>query len=82
MASTITTPNGSGPLLEQARKSRGISLEDMAEALGIDPAALEAIERDGIGGGMGIDEFAALAHAYRLTMAQIAQAAERGSLDE
>lgn len=82
MASTITTPNGSGPLLEQARTRRGLSLEDMAQESGIDPAALEAIERDGIGGGMGIDEFAALAHAYRLTMAQIAQAAERGSLDE
>lgn len=82
MASTITTPNGSGPLLEQARTRRGLSLEDMAQESGIDPAALETIERDGIGGSMGIDEFAALAHAYRLTMAQVAQAAERGSLDE
>ena len=82
MASTITTPNGSGPLLEHARTRRGLSLEDMAQELGIEPSTLAEIERDGIGGGMGIDEFAALAHAYRLTMAQIAQAAERCNLDE
>ena len=82
MAHRLTTPNGSGPLLEAARLSRGTSLEGMAGALGIEPADLETIEREGISGSMGVDELAALGYAYRLTMAQIAQAAENGLADE
>lgn len=74
----LATPNSSGALLEQARESRGISLEDMARELGIEPAVLAEIERDGIGGGMGIDEFAALGNAYDLKLSTIAQAAESG----
>lgn len=73
MAHRLTTPNGSGPLLEAARLSRGTSLEDMAGALGIEPADLETIEREGISGSMGVDEFAAVCHAYGMTMEEVAE---------
>lgn len=78
MARRLTTPNGSGPLLEQARRSRGLTIEDMAASLDMEPAALAEIERDGIGGGMGIDELTAIGDTYGLALSTIAQAAEDG----
>ena len=77
MATIITTPNGSGPLLERARAKRGLSLEDVARTLDMEPADVADLERDGIGGSTGLDEIYTLGVVYGVRPSTIAEAAQR-----
>lgn len=71
----LTRPNKSGSYLRAAREALGLSIEDVAEAVGRKPRTVASWERLGIPRRMMFSTFCALADTCHVNMERLADLA-------
>lgn len=74
---TIHKPNASGAYLAQAREALGLSVAEVAEAVGFTPDTIRRWEREGLGPRASAESAVALCHFLRLDIDELYRRAKQ-----